>query len=127
MSRLDYATYPTDYDDLFEATNPESFVKTNHPLYDPEKIVGYLNQKKIWINAARQEIRIKDIDKAYLYNILAWLYNHDKELLFTLALADKLGMPNDSIYNIQDSPLYKKLEARYLKLCGVKPLPDTTI
>jgi hypothetical protein len=129
MSGYDYfSSLPHDYD-YYELDNPEiSKVPTSHPLYDPEKVADYLNQKKVWINAARDNIRIKDMDKHYLYNVLAWFRKHENEIVFTMYLSDEIGKSQGvKYYNAFDFPLYQKIQARYLKLCGVKKDDNTTL
>jgi hypothetical protein len=127
MSWYDYGYLPSGYEDAYEDNNPEE-AHTNHPLYDPERVADYLSQKKIWINAARKEIRIKDMDKHYLYNVLAWFRKHENEIVFTMYLSDEIGKSQGvKYYNAFDFPLYQKIQARYLKLCGVKKDDNTTL
>lgn len=97
------------YDGYIEratAANKES----KHKLYDPEEFWAYINQDKIWITADRRELRIKDIEKDHLSNILLWASKHYGELIAVFDLAKKIGKPeadvrfddlNDFLYSLK--------------------------
>lgn len=87
-----------------------------HPIYDPERIWKYLNQKKVWVNAYREEIKLSSIDKGYLFNILKWANANIGEISFTLTTAMDLGLAPTGSYTLSDFPLMAEIRKRYIKL-----------
>lgn len=92
--------------------------ESKHKLYNPEEFWAYINQDKIWITADRRELKIKDITKDHLFNILLWANRHYSELLFVFDTAKQLGkIPDDLWFSTPvEYPLFNKIQKRYLKL-----------
>jgi hypothetical protein len=117
----DYDDQITGYDKYNDPHVVTIYMQSTHPIYDPEQVHNYTNQTKVWINAAREEIRIKNMDKRYLFNVVAWMQeNEDKinlALNFDCTLRAAMGgtIPYSWV-RISDRPLYKKIVKRYAKL-----------
>lgn len=90
-----------------------------HPIYNPETIWDFLHQTKVWRGKSHEDIKIKDMDKSYPYNVLHWLDTHYGDIIFALGLAKELGKISEDEeldFSIFETPLYKKMKQRYLKL-----------
>lgn len=123
-----------DLDERFEDAPPYSKLRVNentsHPLFDPELVWDFLNQKKIWVNKYLLEIPVKEMDKSYLFNVLKWVDKNWEEIGFTLAYARKLEKFDDEYGEFRmpvEFPLFEKIEKRYLKLNGIKSEPKEQV
>ena len=99
----------------------EPVVQRLHPIFDPKQVGEYMNQTKIWIDANRTEHRIKNLDERYLVNILSWINRKRGDINFAANLVAAATEDYGSYIDIQYSPLYNKLQKRYLKVSGQKP------
>ena len=97
-------------------------IKVTHPIVDPENIWEFINQTKIWKDANLAEIRIKDMDKFHLFNVLKWADKNQDEIQFTLEYALRIGKITDEalLDNPLNMPLFVRMQSQYFKLVGVK-------
>lgn len=98
----------------------------SHPLNldNPKKIRLFLQQDRFWVNANLEEVRVKNMDAEYLFSTMVWLMKRAPEVTLAvwLDLSSRGEAPIDSIsvgepyFYIRNTPLFRKLEERYLKL-----------
>lgn len=91
-------------------------VKYIHPFSNPKEVEKYLNQTKVWVDRDGTDIKIKDIEEDYLFNILSWLHDNDDRIYFTRNIIADLGDSEVFADSLEETPLVKKLRERYKKL-----------
>jgi hypothetical protein len=96
----------------------------SHPLNldNPKKIRLFLQQDRFWVNANLEEVRVKNMDAEYLFSTMVWLMKRAPEVTLAVVL-DLVShgevtqfSPADPYQYIHSTPLFQKLEERYLKL-----------
>ncbi len=92
----------------------------NHPISDPLEFWRYMNQTKIWVDRFRMEHKLKELDRDYLFNIIAFMQDKRARLEFTFRTAIEIGQaPQDASPDIEALPLYKAVHRRYIRMVGV--------
>jgi predicted metal-dependent hydrolase len=99
---------------------------TTHPLSSDKRIKEFLNQKKFWINAAMERVRVKDMDSQYLLATMMWLierapkvkFQYEMYLRSTGASPEDIAHVADETgeYWIKATVLFQSMQTRYLKL-----------
>jgi len=96
-----------------------------HPLNldNPKKVHMFLSQDKFWVNAQLEEVKIKDMDVDYLFSTMVHLIKRSPELALVVHLEMELRGNNhlgisvaEPFSYVRNTPLFLKLEDRYLKL-----------
>jgi hypothetical protein len=97
----------------------------SHPFSRPNKVVPFVMQDKVWVDASLMEVRIKDMDADYLQAVMLMIHRKapDLKLMAELSYITRGASP-ESIEEfkkvepyswIRQTPLFVKILGRYLK------------
>lgn len=126
MSDTDFEDYTNDMPPIKPVVWRGRHLRT-HPLNldNPKKIRIFLNQDKYWVNAGLEEVRIKEMDIEYLFSTMLHLLGRAPQVVLALYLhemqdripgVDGPLVLTDPYQHIANTPLFQKLQDRYLKL-----------
>lgn len=119
MSNWDF-DFDDDYEFLRRDARRFSDLTPVHPVRDPKRVEDFLAQRRYWVNANMEQVKIKDMDESYLLNTMHWLISRIEHIALTydlacLASGRNRSFPLDETW-LRATPLFKRMEERYIKL-----------
>lgn len=98
---------------------------TSHPFGQAKMAAKLISQRKFWVNASNEQIRISEMEPDYLFATMAWLLKRAStvklmlELYYEVSKSPKELIERLSKYSSEEfmrqTPLFCAMRERYLK------------